>query len=395
MDSLLAERNYLIHMLASLVNAAPPANPPENLNWARLYEIAAYHHLSNMLCYGIEKLEPQWRPEQATMEKFQRDRKFALAKEAAQHFTLEQVLRTLEKHRIFCLPLKGYLIKYLYPRPDMRLMADLDILFKDEQTEEVKELMLGMGFTLKHFGANHDVYVKEPFINIEMHRRLVAQDSPYSGYLKKTWARARLEEGSQYIHRLSWEDFYIYLLIHLAKHFSKGGTGIRSILDIWLYEKHYGPLMDRNYIQRELEEIKLQEFARHMVELGQVWFGQAESNELYDEIADYILASGMYGTGKHGIITAINKNQGHGPRSTGLMKLRYRLKIFFPGLKHMSILYPFLHRLPFLLPVSWVLRGLKCLVGKRQRTFIIIRNIQSVSMKDLKRIQALHEKTGL
>jgi hypothetical protein len=125
MDSLLAERNYLIHMLASLVNAAPPANPPENLNWARLYEIAAYHHLSNMLCYGIEKLEPQWRPEQATMEKFQRDRKFALAKEAAQHFTLEQVLRTLEKHRIFCLPLKGYLIKYLYPRPDMRLMADL------------------------------------------------------------------------------------------------------------------------------------------------------------------------------------------------------------------------------------------------------------------------------
>lgn len=395
MGTLELEKNYLIHLLASLVHDTPPQNPPKNLDWDRLYRISAYHSLSNMTCYGIEKLEPDLQPDSVVLGKFQRDCKIALAKEATQHLTSDQVLKILEKHQIYCMPLKGYLIKYLYPQPDMRLMADVDILFRDQQTEEVKNLMLGMGFTLEHFGGNHDVYVKKPFINIEMHRRLVAEDSPYSEYLNKTWERAGLEEGSRFIHRLSPEDFYIYLLIHLTKHYSKGGTGIRSILDIWLYEKHYGPQMDRNYIRCELEKINLQDFTQNIRNLGEVWFNKAESDILYEKMAEYIFASGVYGSGKHGIIAAINENKDIQQRSVGTMKLKYRLHLFFPGLKHMSILYPILHRLPFLLPFTWVLRGLKCVLFKRERTFKIIRNVQLVSKKDLDKIHDLHEKAGL
>ena len=72
--------------------------------------------------------------------------------------------------------------------------------------------MLGLRFTVERQGGNHDVYEKKPFTNIEMHRRLISEDSPYSHYLSRTWDRASLKSGSQFIYELDLEDFYnIYL----------------------------------------------------------------------------------------------------------------------------------------------------------------------------------------
>lgn len=53
--------------------------------------------------------------------KFKSDYKKGMAKEATQHITVEQILKTFEENHIACMPLKGYLVKYLYPQPDMRL----------------------------------------------------------------------------------------------------------------------------------------------------------------------------------------------------------------------------------------------------------------------------------
>jgi hypothetical protein len=395
MAGLAQEGRYLIRLLASLVNGTPADNPPKDLDCDRLYRFSAYHRLSGMACYGIEKLEPGHRPGALIMERFERDRKIARAREAAQHITLDNVLKAFEQNGVYCIPLKGCLVKYLYPRPDMRMMADMDILFKDGQTEKVKEIMLGMGFTQMHSGGNHDVYWKKPFLNIEMHRRLVPEGSRFSEYMKKSWERAILEQGCDFIHRFSTEDLYIYLLIHLIKHYTRGGTGIRSILDIWLYNRHYDSQMGRDYIDSQLERIKLREFEGHIGRLGDIWFGNAQGSELYEKMAEYIFASGVYGTGKHGIIASMNEKKGGRKMPAGMVKLMYRLGLFFPGLKHMSILYPFLHRLPFLLPFTWVLRGLKCLLFRCRRTFRIIKNVRSVSQKDLDRVQDLHQQVGL
>ncbi|MDD2235026.1 MAG: nucleotidyltransferase family protein, partial [Desulfitobacteriaceae bacterium] len=97
-------------------------------------------------------------------------------------------------------------------------------------------------------GGNHDIYYKKPFLNIEMHRRLISVESPYSDYLNKTWYRAKLKDSCKYTYELSLEDFYIYLLIHLSKHYAGGGTGIRSFLDIWLYHRRYAKEMNWNYL---------------------------------------------------------------------------------------------------------------------------------------------------
>ncbi|KJS02074.1 MAG: hypothetical protein VR68_03280 [Peptococcaceae bacterium BRH_c4a] len=394
MRTIQPERNYLTRLLSSAIDGMQPQNPPENLDWGKLYALATHHSVSNMACYGIEKLDSAGKPPQEVLMKFQSDQKKAVAKEATQHITVEQVLKTFEENRIACMPLKGYLIKYLYPKPDMRLMADVDILFKDEQTEQMEKLLLGLGFVLEHKGGKHDNYFKTPFIKLEMHRMLMPEDSPSSDYFNKVWDRAGLKAGCQYTYQLSHEDFFVYIMMHLTKHYANGGTGIRSIMDIWLYNTRYRSEMDWDYIETELEKIKLREFAENILGLGEVWFGNADSNALYDEMTDFIFCSGVYGTKRNAAASSMNTYAGKNI-PFWLMKLRYYLKLFFPGPEHMKILYPFLGKLSFLMPVCWVLRGGKCLLFKCEHTFQVINNVRSISEKDVVRIRNLHEKAGL
>lgn len=394
MQPIQPERNYLIRLLSSVMEAAQPPNPPEEMDWEKLYRLSARHGVSNIVWYGLKKLGHDSQPTQKVMVKFRNDYNKAAGKEAMQHIMLEKVLKTFEEHQIPCMPLKGCLLKHLYPHPNMRLMADVDILFKDEQTEQVEKLLLELGFILEHKGGKHDNYFKKPFIKIEMHRMLMPKDSPCSDYFSKVWDRAGLEDGCEYIYQLSHEDFFVYIMMHLTRHYTNGGTGIRSIMDIWLYNSRYKNEMDWEYIETELEKIKLLEFAKNILGLSEVWFGNAESNEIFDEMTDYIFSSGVYGIKKNAAASSMNTYTSKS-RSIWWAKYRYYLNLFFPGLEHMKIQYPFLSKLLFLLPVCWMFRGVKCLLFKREHTFQIINNVHSVSAKDMARIQNLHEKAGL
>lgn len=385
---------YLIHLLSSVLQDTPPPRLPESLDWGRLYHLSDRHKVANMASYGINRLDSNSKPSQEVMKKFQVDCKKAVAIEATQHITVEQILKTFEENQIACMPLKGYLIKYLYPQPDMRMMADVDILYRNEQTKKVKLLMLGLGFTVEHQGGHHDVYDKKPFVNIEMHRSLISEESPYSNYLRQVWERASLKPGSKFTYELAQEDFYIYTLIHLTKHYTSGGTGIRSFMDIYVYKRRYGNDMDWQYIQTELEKIKLWEFEKSISGLNQVWFGKAPSNEFYDEMTSFILSCGVYGSRNQALLSSISTTISD-KRSLGTSKNLAIRKLFFPGLNSMKILYPLLGSLPFLLPICWVLRGMGFWLFKRKYTFDKIKQVRSAEGENLIRLHNLHRKAGL
>ena len=388
------ERAYLIQTLAAVLHECEPPQPPENLDWEKLYKLSVRHSVSNMAHCGITGLSQEQQPPSDIMKAFQIDYKKSIAREAIQHITLEDILQVFEEQQIACVPLKGILVKYLYPRPDMRTMADLDILFQDEQTEQVKKLLTDMGYSVEDEGAYHDVYFKKPIINLQMHRWLMPKSSPYSNYFMNVWDRAILQTGSQFMFRLSPEDFYIHLMVHLTNHYAKAGTGIRSIMDIWLYREHYGNQLDWHYIEAELRKIHLLTFTKNICGLGEVWFANAESNALYDEMADYIFASGVYGNQKNLQLSSMNAVSTQ-TDANGTVKLKYYLKLFFPGLQHMTILYPFLGALPFLMPICWLLRGVKSLRNRRRNTLAIINIVHSASADDISQIRNHHTRVGL
>ena len=71
------------------------------------------------------------------------------------------------------------------------------------------------------------------------------------------------------------EDEFIYLFVHLAKHYRDGGAGCRYVLDLWLFLRKY-PELDAAYIRRELTMLRVAEFYNNILRLMDSWFNGGE-----------------------------------------------------------------------------------------------------------------------
>jgi hypothetical protein len=163
-------------------------------------------------------------------------------------------------------------------------------------------------------------------------------------------------------------------------------------MDLWVYKEQYKNELDWAYIYAELDTIHLKEFADNVLGLCGVWFADEKSCELYEEMTQYIISSGLYGTKKNSIISLIYRKKG---KKIPKPKLTYMHYLFFPSLTYMKSSYPILTTWSFLLPVCWVLRGIKCLIFKRRNTFHKIEEIRSMANEDIVHGGNLHRKAGL
>ena len=59
---------------------------------------------------------------------------------------LKHLYDVFDEHEIDYMPLKGCVLKYLYPSDELRSMGDIDILVRMEQYEDIRFLMLNEGY---------------------------------------------------------------------------------------------------------------------------------------------------------------------------------------------------------------------------------------------------------
>ena len=123
----------------------------------------------------------------------------------------ERIFEVFEKNKIWYLPLKGCIIKDVWPQSEIREHADIDILFDRTYADKVRTLMADMGYDTKEFGKSyHDTYIKKPIYNFEMHRYLFTNDNEKTTeYYMDINQKMFPAENQKYQYRLSCEDFYI------------------------------------------------------------------------------------------------------------------------------------------------------------------------------------------
>lgn len=138
-------------------------------------------------------------------------------------------------------------------------MGDLDILYKEDQTKKLKQVMQDAGYKFGGYNIKHDEYEKDG-VTIEMHRDVLFRLTNAYDYFADIWERAIHAKGKQYIYEMSLEDHYLHSVCHLAEHFVRGGIGIRMVLDIYILSET--PRMDKAYVQRQLKALKLQNLRR-------------------------------------------------------------------------------------------------------------------------------------
>lgn len=119
-------------------------------------------------------------------------------KDAQQAYAAETLFELFEKNGIYCMPLKGIRTKQFYPYPEFRTMGDLDILYKEDQTKKLKQVMQDAGYKFGGYNIKHDEYEKDG-VTIEMHRDVLFRLTNAYDYFADIWERAIHAKGKQYI----------------------------------------------------------------------------------------------------------------------------------------------------------------------------------------------------
>ncbi|MCI8372145.1 MAG: nucleotidyltransferase family protein [Lachnospiraceae bacterium] len=346
------EGQYLIKLLSSAINRLPLKSPEDDLDWETLYQLASFHNVANTAYYGLLDSPAASNMPENVCSLFASDARRFSALESMQNYEVRKMLLGYEQSGIFCMPLIGFRMKALYPRPDMRYEATMEFLIHTEDKSKAHQVMTALGYSAIRFTGRSISYFKAPNMSIELMTSLICEDCKYEdffrGILKKNLHPIK---GFQNIYAMSKEDFYIYLIAYLARQYASGGSGIRSILDVWVYLKRYRPLLNYEYLTTEFTKLNLGLFSFYIEKLSWIWFGigvNFSNRSLYEEMEQHIFSCGSAEPAETNIFHQPEADQ------TAASVPKKAPAAVFPKLESMSDRYPILYEMPFLLPIFWL-----------------------------------------
>ncbi len=366
-----------------------PCSLPADFDFEKAYRLAIHHNVVVMMYYGIVNSGVFLRTELG--DNFLVTAGNAVSRTEQQKNEIAALLNAFEKHGIDYLPLKGTVIRALYPKEEMRAMGDSDILIREHQYERISEIMAELGYTFFEKWDHVRSWNKHAML-IELHNSpMPVKEEDYYSYYKDGWHLAKPCESGKHRFELSDEDCWIFLLVHFAKHYRIAGIGIRHVADMYLYWNSH-PDMDKGYIKKELEKIQLYTFSQNVLKLVNVWFSDAETDDITNMMTEKILGGGAFGTADdHRKTDAIIENK----KGKGTSHFGKFMKALFMPYKDMCILFPFLKRLPFLLPFMWIWRIIHTAIFKRGRISQRLNEVKSLSREGISAREKELEAVGL
>lgn len=323
---------YIVYLLRSTLNQTELRKPPENCTWETIWDLVERNYIAPLIGTYIQEYSDLVPEEIRSAGKAAYNEN--LYRQICFDIEREKIVKELEKQELACLMLKGVNISAYYPKAGMRWMSDNDILcdyiqadesggyrikgetdegieyWKEKTCAGIQVAMEKCGFSLKGRSACHDAYIKQPMFKFEMHHQLFQKsfDEEKAIYYENPWSRAIPDGQNPYRYYYSKEDEYIYFVTHAYKHFSRSGSGIRTLTDLYFYIKN-DKSMDWNYISEQLKVLKLENFETLLRNTAVHAFSRQGkmTTEEWNTVL-YMIGSGIFGTSQNRIRNCMKTN---------------------------------------------------------------------------------------
>lgn len=263
---------------------------------------------------------------------------------------IDRICEAFEEKGIEYMPVKGTLLKHMYPSHELRRMSDADILIREEKYAQIRPVMLELGF--KEAGeSDHEHIWTNEHLNVELHKRLMpTYNKDLYSYFGVGWEKAKIQKGCRW--EMTKEDAFVYDFIHFAKHYRDGEANCRFVVDLWVYLRHY-PDLDVGYIREQMAIMKMEAFYDNIMRLINCWFTDGEWDDRMERITDTLFASDAQQRKEiQNIAKSARDVQTQG--SVKQSKQQSLMRKIFPDKEHMNWSYPQHKEKP--LAVAWCLR---------------------------------------
>ena len=355
----------------------------------QLLIMARKHSVASMVCMALEKTAVFANADEATKKQWIDAKNKAIRKNMLLDAERKTISHELETQGIWYMPLKGSILKDWYQKPGMREMADNDILFDPSGREQVREIFQNRGYkTVSFRKGNHDVYEKAPIYNFEMHVSLFhGTDKELTEQYENVKERLLPVDGTAYQFAFTPEDFYVFVLAHAHKHYSHSGTGIRTLADIYVMNRHLGGIMDRDEVEQKLTQLGIAEYEQHSRVLAEKLFSavrplaETELTENEKEMLLYYCDATTYGTVDNRVNNRLHELQENSENIKLWTKVKYCCVRLFPGREFCKFAYPFVYKHPWTLPFFWVWRIVYRSIASKKNVQQELKALKAVSKR--------------
>ena len=342
----------------------------------RIYYIAKKHNLVSIMAQAMENMG--FESDSDVWKRWLKEKNRLIYKSVLMDVEREAIQEFFEKNNIWYMLLKGMVIRKYYPAPELREMADNDILFDNKYSKEVYEFMTARGYKSDDYNKGyHDEYLKPPAYNFEMHRQLVSsKERPkwYEYYKdvksilikdtnenRETAANSESNNTSNQFY-FSDNDFYVYFIVHTYKHFLNSGMGLRTVLDVYLYVSNLQEKLDFDYIEEQLKKLDAYDFEQTFRSIAFKMFDENLEDrkwwDLFDvkeqEMLSYVLDAGTYGNLENSVAHKMGYTKGEKKKTSD--KARYIFRRLFPSMDTIEEFFPFFYKHKWAIPFLYIYR---------------------------------------
>ena len=229
-------REYKIILLCARLNLDSPAQQElkkllrPSVDWGKIIKTAKQQEILPFLCCHLNHPDFQNSIPQKISTKLKHYYHANMIRNLLYEREISAILKITNSRNIDIMPFKGFaLIQTLYNNPAIRNMVDVDILIKENDFQEIKNIFGHAGYKINETVLSKMLRPKE-YIVIEIHSMIVPP-RPYKINHTYLWERAKeINLNGRKLLCLSDEDTFLSLALHLRRHTRR--LTLKFIVDI-------------------------------------------------------------------------------------------------------------------------------------------------------------------
>lgn len=351
---ILNNRKFFIYLLSCYLNAEKPVCE-NNADWAEIYALSQKHNVTPVISKEIEELSEDKRPKGKLLSAFNQKLEYTVKNYEYKTQAITLLVKLLSEAKINHLLIKGAVLRYLYPVPELRTSGDTDVVISPSDYENTVEVLKNGGFSVETVGTTvaelkyndevFEIHTELEYINIQSK---IYFSTPFDD----------ISEHSGYTYKLKPFYHLLYVITHIAHHLKNGGAGVRMIMDIDALLRYY-PDIDIEKFIALCDYIRIKKTALVLIALSKKWFNtpvaidftfeDSDEEDFYKNLSRIILNGGVFGEDNGGGNDGITDEDKSG--------LGERLKAFFgrifPHPSDLQKYFSYCGKRKFLVPIAW------------------------------------------
>lgn len=302
-DALASYRNLIIvirHALDVDYEGAPDCS---GWDWGLLKAQADKHMMTSLAFAGVQKLQAKGACSMpaALARRWHEDSILRQVISETQRKAFQQIVDAFEENKIPYMPMKGLGLAVLYPEPRLREMSDLDFYVDESKVHNAAQLLRELGYGVSAVKTTSETRAKRGPIRVELHTALFFAAMP--GTVTSYFEHSRLLQACPHQEAngplcMDATDTYLYAICHFSKHLTFSGTGIRSLLDLWLLRSATADQVDHEVVEARLDDFGFLTDYWAAMTLADNWFGPQRPNPDLP-LEQYVFSSGIHGSWEH------------------------------------------------------------------------------------------------